>query len=64
MRVIFDKANISRSLAEIRLWLNGSGAEFLRAATEDRVCLCPVSRRIEMTGDNDNDPKLVDEVTT
>jgi len=31
-------------------WLNGSGAEFLRAANEDRVCLCP-SRRIEMTGD-------------
>ncbi len=63
MPVIFDKANIRRSLAEIRLWLNGSGAELLRAAPEDRVRLWPVSTRIDTTGDSDNDPKLVDEVT-
>jgi hypothetical protein len=64
MRVIFDNANIRRSLAEIRLWPNGSGAEVLRAAAEDRVRLWPVSRRIDTTGDDDNDPKLVDEATT
>jgi len=63
MPVIFDKANIRRSLAEIRLWLNGSGAELLRAAAEDRGRLWPVSRRIDTTGDSDNDPELVDEVT-
>jgi len=63
MRVIFDKANIRRSLAEIRLWLNGSGAELLRAAAEDRVRLRPVSRCADTSGDNDNDPTLVDDVT-
>lgn len=61
MPVIFDKANMRRSLAEIRLWLNGSGTELLRAAAEDRVCLWPVSRRTETTGDSDNDLKLVDD---
>jgi len=63
MPVIFDKANIRRSLAEIRLWLNGSGAELLRAAAEDRVCLWPVSRRIDTTGDSDDGLKPVDDVT-
>ena len=63
MPVIFDRANIRRSLAEIRLWLNGSGAELLRAAAEDRVCLWPVSRRIDTTGDSDDGLKPVDDVT-
>ena len=63
MPVIFDKANIRRSLAEIRLWLNGSGAELFRAAAEDRVRLWPVSRRVDKTGNGDDDPTLVDEIT-
>ena len=56
MPVILDKA-------DIRTWLNGSaGAELLRSAPKDRVCLWPVSRRVNKTGTGDDDPMLVDEV--
>jgi hypothetical protein len=62
MPLIFDKANIRRWLAEIRLWLNGCGAELLRGAGEDRVRLRLASRPIDTTDDRDDDPKLVDEI--
>ena len=61
MPVIFDKASIRCWPAEIRLWLNGCGAELLRAAGENRVRLRLVSRRIDTPGDGDDDPTLVDE---
>jgi len=63
MPVIFDKADFRLWLAYIRLWLNGSGAELFRAAAEDRVRLWPVSRRVDKTGNGDDDPTLVDEIT-
>jgi putative SOS response-associated peptidase YedK len=61
MPVILDKASISRWLAEIRLWPNGS--ELLRAGAEDCVRLRRASRRIDTTGEGDDDPTLLDEVT-
>jgi len=43
-------------------WLNGSGgAELLRPAAEDRLRLWPVSRRVNKTGNGDDDPMLIEE---
>jgi hypothetical protein len=63
MPVIFDKTDLRLWLTKIRLSLNGSGAELLRAAAEDRVRLWP-SRRVNKTSDGDDDgPTLVNEAT-
>src|SRR5258705_2191316 len=62
MPVNLDKADIRLWLADIRLWLNGSGAELLRSAAEDRIRLWPPSRRVNNTGNGDDDATLVDEV--
>ncbi len=65
MPVIFDKADLRLWLTKIRLSLNGSGAELLRAAAKDRARLWPVSKRLDKTGDGDDDDDaatLVNEV--
>jgi hypothetical protein len=62
MPVIFDKAEITLWPTKIRLPLNGSGAELLRAAAEDRVCFWPASRRIDKAGGGDDAATLVNEV--
>jgi hypothetical protein len=45
MPVIFDKSEITFWRMKIKLPLNGSGAELLRGAAEDRVRFWPASRR-------------------
>jgi putative SOS response-associated peptidase YedK len=56
MPVVLDKANI-------RPWLSGeSGTELLRPAAEDRLRMWPVSRRVNKTGQGDDDSTLLDEV--
>jgi hypothetical protein len=63
MPVIFDKAEITLWPTKIRLPLNGSAAEILKAAAEDRVRFWPASRRVGRAGRADDDAvTLVNEV--
>ena len=56
MPVVLDKADISPLL-------NGeAGTELLRPAAQDRLRMWPVSRRVNKTGNGDDDPTLLDEV--
>jgi putative SOS response-associated peptidase YedK len=56
MPVVLDKPNIGP-------WLSGeAGTELLRPAAEDRLRMWPVSRRVNKTGNGDDDPTLIDEV--
>jgi putative SOS response-associated peptidase YedK len=74
--IIVTEANVLTSMihnrmpvvldgADIRSWLSGrAGTEILRPASEDRLRVWPVSRRVNKTGTGDDDPTLVDEVAT
>jgi Flp pilus assembly protein CpaB len=63
MPVIFDRAEITLWPTKIRLPLNGSGAELLRAAAEDGARLRLALRRIDKAGGGDDDAAtLVDGV--
>ena len=45
------------------LWLDGTGgAGLLRPTAEDRFRTWPVSKRVNKTGSDDDDPTLIDEV--
>jgi hypothetical protein len=39
-----------------------AGTELLRSAADDRLRMWPVSRRVNKTGNADDDPTLIDEV--
>ena len=55
MPVLIDKT--------VEPWLSGTaGAELLRPAAEDRLRMWPGSRRVNKTGNGDDDPTLIDEV--
>ncbi len=64
MPVTFEKTEITLWRIKIRLPLNGSGAELLRVAAEDRVRFWSVSRRNDKVGGGDDDAAtLVNEVS-
>jgi putative SOS response-associated peptidase YedK len=58
MPVVLDKADIWP-------WLKGEiGKDVLKPAAEDRLRMWPVSRRVNKTGTGDDDPTLIDKVST
>jgi len=60
---IHDRMPVVLDNSDIGPWLNGkAGTELLRPAAEDRLRVCPVSRRVNKTGTGDDDPTLLDEV--
>jgi putative SOS response-associated peptidase YedK len=62
-RPIHDRMQVVLGKADIPLWLRGeAGTELLRPASEDRLRMWPVSRRVNKTGQDDDDPTLLDEV--
>jgi hypothetical protein len=49
--------------AQRRKWLRGqAGIELLKPAAEGRLRMWPVSRRVNKTGQSDDEPTLLDEV--
>jgi len=62
-RPIHDRMLVILDKADIVPWLNGTaGIELLKPAAEDRLRMWPVSRRVNKTGNGDDDPALIDEV--
>lgn len=60
---IHDRMPVVLDKADVRPWLNGTGGtELLRPAGNDRLRLWPVSKRVNKTGTEDDDPTLIDEV--
>jgi putative SOS response-associated peptidase YedK len=61
--VIHNRMPVVLDNADIRRWLSGAGGtELLRPAAEDCLRMWPVSRRVNKTGTEDDDPTLVEEV--
>jgi putative SOS response-associated peptidase YedK len=62
-RAIHDRMPVVLDNADMGPWLNGAaGTELLRPAAEVRLRMWPVSRRVNKTGNGDDDPTLIDEV--
>jgi putative SOS response-associated peptidase YedK len=62
-RAIHDRMPVVLDRADIGPWLNGAaGIELLKPAAEDRLSLWPVSRRVNKTGNGDDDPTLIEEI--
>jgi putative SOS response-associated peptidase YedK len=62
-RPIHDRMPVVLDKADIRRWLNGqAGTELLKPAAEDRLRTWPISRRVNKTGNGDDDPTFIDEV--
>jgi putative SOS response-associated peptidase YedK len=62
-RPIHDRMPIILDKADFAAWLGGTGgAELLRSAADEKLRLWPVSRRVNKTGNGDDDPKLIDEI--
>ena len=62
-RPIHDRMPVVLDKTDIRPWLNGeAGTDLLRPAAEDRLRMWPVSRRVNKTGNGDDNPTLIDEV--
>jgi putative SOS response-associated peptidase YedK len=62
-RPIHDRMPVVVEKADIRRWLNGeAGTELLNPVAEDRLHMWPVSRRVNKTGNGDDDLTLIDEV--
>src|SRR5262249_10276370 len=60
-RAIHDRMPAVLDKGDVRPWLNGEGgAELLRPAPEDRLRMWAVSRRVNKTGQGDDDPTLLD----
>ena len=63
-RPIHDRMPVVLDSADIGTWLKGAaGIELLKPAAEDRLSLWPVSRRVNKTGNGDDDPTLIEEIT-
>jgi putative SOS response-associated peptidase YedK len=64
-RAIHDRMPVILAPADFAAWLRGgAGTALLRPAAEDRLRMWPVSRRVNRTGTGDDDPTLLDEVTS
>ena len=62
-RPIHDRMPVILDRTDFKAWLNGAaGAELLRPAADECVRVWPVSRRVNKTGNGDDDPSLADEV--
>jgi putative SOS response-associated peptidase YedK len=60
---IHDRMPVLLDKADFEPWLSGvAGTELLRSAADDRLRMWPVSRRVNKTGNADDDPTLIDEV--
>jgi putative SOS response-associated peptidase YedK len=61
-RPIHDRMPVILEPADVRAWFDGSGGtELLRSAPDDRLRMWPVSRRVNKTGNGDDDPTLINE---
>jgi putative SOS response-associated peptidase YedK len=59
---IHDRMPVVLDKADVRRWLSSeAGTELLKPAAEDRLRMWPVSRRVNKTGQGDDDPTLLDE---
>jgi putative SOS response-associated peptidase YedK len=62
-RPIHDRMPVVLEKTDIERWLSGAaGTELLGPSGEDRLRMWPVSRRVNKTGTDDDDPTLIDEV--
>lgn len=62
-RPIHDRTPVMLDEADTGRWLNvKAGAELLKPAAENRLCMWPVSRRVNKTGTGDDDSTLIREV--
>ena len=62
-RSIHDRMPAVLDKADIRSWLSGEAStELLRPAAEDRLRMWPVFRRVNKTGNADDDPTLLDDL--
>jgi putative SOS response-associated peptidase YedK len=62
-RTVHNRMPVVLDDADVRSWLNGTaGGEVLKPAAEDRLQMWPVSRRVNKTGNSDDDATLIDEV--
>jgi len=62
-RPIHDRMPVILDKADFQPWLTGTGGtELLRSASDDKLRMWPVSRRVNKTGTGDDDPALVDEI--
>jgi putative SOS response-associated peptidase YedK len=63
MRPIHGQMPVILEPAYFKAWLYGrGGAELLRSTPDDKLRICPVSRRVNHSGAGDDDPTLIDEV--
>jgi len=61
-RTIHDRMPVLLDRADVGPWLDGSGGtELLRSAPDDKLRMWPVSRRVNKTGNGDDDPTLINE---
>jgi putative SOS response-associated peptidase YedK len=62
-RPIHDRMPVLLDKGSFKPWLSGAaGVEILMPAAGDRVRFWPVSRRVNNTGNGDDDPTLIEEV--
>ncbi len=62
-RRIHDRMPVLLGRQDHDAWLTGkAGAELLRSAPNDLLCMWPVSIRVNVSGRGDDDPGLVEPV--
>jgi len=62
-RPIHDRMPVVLDKADFKAWLDSiAGAEILGPAPDDRLRMWPVSRRVNKSGNVDDDRTLIDEV--
>jgi putative SOS response-associated peptidase YedK len=62
-RAIHDRMPVVLDEAAIGRWLDGSaGTEILVPASDERLRMWPVSRRVNRSGSGDDDPTLTSEI--
>jgi putative SOS response-associated peptidase YedK len=63
MRPIHDQMPVILEPADFKAWLYGDGGtELLRSAADHKLCIWPVSKRVNASGTGDDDPTLIDAV--
>ncbi len=62
MRKYHDRMPMMLDLKDFDAWLDGPGGlEVLKPAPEDAAREWPVSKRVNKSGEGDDDPRLIDE---
>jgi putative SOS response-associated peptidase YedK len=63
MRPIHDQMPAILDPADFKAWLYGDGgSELLRSMADHKLCIWPVSKRVNTSGTGDDDPTLMDAV--